>query len=223
MLGRLSPEQFRDELLESRRLLEELGGRPVIGFRAPTFSVTHRTAWAVDVLAECGYRYDSSVFPVRHDRYGVPEAPTDVHHAQGPGGGQVLEIPPMTVRWLNRNWPIGGGGYLRLFPVRLMGEVIRRRVDAGVTSMIYLHPWEIDPAQPHLPMSFPSRLRHRLGLSKTFWKLRWLLERFEFTSVEACLDQLVAGAVDRFGYGVARVVTGSIEPAEGTRPGSIRA
>jgi len=202
MLGRLGPEAFRQDLLESRQILEDVGGQAVVGYRAPTFSITHETAWALDVLAEAGFLYDSSVFPVRHDRYGVPDAPTGVHRGVGPGGGSILEIPPLTWRLAGANWPVGGGGYLRLLPVRVVGMALRSAARAGRAGMLYLHPWELDPDQPDLPMSRLSRWRHRVGLRRTEAKLRWLLGRFRFSGVRERLEALTAAAGDtRYVYG----------------------
>ena len=200
MIGRLTPEAFRRELLDSRRLLEDLSGQPVVGYRAPTFSITRETAWALDVLGECGFRYDSSIFPVRHDRYGVPDAPRFAHRGIGPGGGIILEIPPLTMRLLKSNLPVGGGGYLRLFPVRLVGRSLRAAERAGQSGMLYIHPWELDADQPILPMSRMSRWRHRVGLGRTESKLRWLLERFDFTSVRDHLEVLSTSAQEEFRY-----------------------
>ena len=201
MLRHLTPEAFRQDLRESRHLLEDLAGRPVRGYRAPTFSITHRTAWALDVLAEKGYEYDSSVFPIRHDRYGVPDAPTIPHHARGPGGGIILEIPPLTLRLAGANWPVGGGGYLRLLPRRLPARALRHADRRDAPGMLYLHPWELDPDQPVVPMSRFSRFRHRVGLRRAEGKLRWLLGRFRFTSVARQLDALRTGAVETYAYG----------------------
>jgi polysaccharide deacetylase family protein (PEP-CTERM system associated) len=202
MLGRLGPDAFRQDLLESREVLEDIGGRPVIGYRAPTFSITHETAWALDVLAEAGFRYDSSIFPVRHDRYGVPGAPAEVHRGVGPAGGSVLEIPPLTLRLAGANWPVGGGGYLRLLPIRVVGAALRRAARRRHAGMLYLHPWELDPDQPVLPMGRLARWRHRVGLGRTQAKLRWLLERFRFSAVRERLDALEASAGDaRYTYG----------------------
>ena len=201
MLDRLTPEEFRRELDDSRKLLEDLSGRPVRGYRAPTFSITHRTAWALDVLAEAGYAYDSSIFPVRHDRYGVPEAPTTAHQAQGPGGGRVLEIPPTTLRLLGHNFPVGGGGYLRLLPVRLLGHALSSLQRRGRPGMIYLHPWELDPGQPLLDMGRLGTWRHRVGLGRTEAKLRWLLRRFPFHGVLDQWEALSASATSSFVYG----------------------
>lgn len=201
MLTVQGPEEFRAGLRDSRRLLEDLAGRPVVGYRAPTFSITRRTAWALDVLAEEGFTYDSSVFPVRHDRYGVPDAPTAPHRAVGPGGGSVLEIPPLTLRLAGVNWPVGGGGYLRLLPVRVVAAALGAAARAGRPGMLYLHPWELDPGQPVLPMGRASRWRHRVGLARTGGKLDWLLSRFRFGAVAACGEALAASVDTTYAYG----------------------
>lgn len=201
MLQHLTLDQFRRELLDSRRMLEDLSGQPVIGYRAPTFSITHETAWALDVLAETGYRYDSSVFPIHHDRYGVPDAPRGIHRAVGPAGKGLLEIPPLTLRFAGTNWPVGGGGYLRLLPVRVLGRTLKTAARRGRRGMIYLHPWELDPGQPVLPMPRLTRFRHRVGLRRTEAKFRWLLRRFRFTGIGRCLDSLLEQADGAYQYG----------------------
>jgi polysaccharide deacetylase family protein (PEP-CTERM system associated) len=202
MITAMSPAEFRHDVRRARQLLEDLSGQSVRGYRAPTFSITHRTAWALDVLAEEGHEYDSSVFPVRHDRYGVPKAPPGPHWALGPGGRRLLELPPLTLRLLGANWPVGGGGYLRLLPVGLCARVLRRRARGGRCGMIYLHPWELDPHQPRLPMRRFSLWRHRVNLHRTERKLKWLLERFAFASVRDCAHDLRRQAARvRFAYG----------------------
>jgi polysaccharide deacetylase family protein (PEP-CTERM system associated) len=192
MLNRLDPERFRSELEDSRKILEDIAGTAVIGFRAPTFSITHRTAWALDVLAEAGYRYDSSVFPIRHDRYGVRQAPPTHHHAVAPSGRTILEIPPLTLSVGCFRLPIGGGGYLRLWPVRVVGMAISKSQKSGTPAMLYLHPWELDACQPPLPMSRLSRWRHRVNLGRTASKLEWLLARYSFGDVRSSLQPLLA-------------------------------
>jgi polysaccharide deacetylase family protein (PEP-CTERM system associated) len=201
MVGQLSPEEFRKDVQESRALLDDIVGRPVAGYRAPTFSVTHRTAWAIDVLAEEGYQYDSSVFPVRHDRYGVPDAPRFVHRAHGPGGGNLIEVPPLTLRLAGMNWPVGGGGYLRLLPVRVVAAALRAAQARGRPGMIYLHPWELDPDQPVLPMGRLTRWRHRVGLHRTADKLSWLLARFRFSTAAEVLRHVNGSSAETFSYG----------------------
>ncbi|MFP4105648.1 MAG: XrtA system polysaccharide deacetylase [Phycisphaerae bacterium] len=189
MLHKLTPRALRLELNDSRKLLEDLTGRPVSGFRAPTFSLTLQTAWAIDVLTECGYRYDSSVYPVRHDRYGVPDAPRRLHRARGPAGGELVEIPLLTRRWCGLNVPAGGGGYLRLFPLRVITGALNSCRRTGEGGMLYLHPWELDRDQPVLPMGRLTRWRHRVGLARTERKLSRLLERYRFRGASALLDQ----------------------------------
>ena len=201
MLHRLSPAEFRRELLDSRKLLEDITGKAVVGYRAPTFSITHRTAWAIDVLAEAGYQYDSSVFPVRHDRYGVPDAPRFAHRAVGPGGGNILELPPLTLRMGGVNLPVGGGGYFRLLPVRLVARGLNKARKAGQPAMVYLHPWEFDPGQPLLPMGRLGRWRHRVNLRRTEQKLRRLMARHSFLSVDQSLSVLMAGTKETYAYG----------------------
>ena len=188
MLGEMTPEEFRADLTDSRKLLEDLSGQGIIGYRAPTFSITRETAWALDVLAAEGFGYDSSIFPVRHDRDGIPGAPRWMHRAKGPGGGEVVEIPPLTARWLGMNVPVGGGGYLRLLPRGMVRRAIGHADRAGRAAMIYLHPWEFDPDQPVLTMSRMNRFRHRVNLSRTEAKLRGLLGRFEFTSAQEAVQ-----------------------------------
>ena len=200
MLGRLSPEEFGAELRDSRAILEDLSGEPVIGFRAPTFSITRRTGWALDVLAEAGYRYDSSIFPVHHDRYGVPGAPRWPHVAAGPGGGRIVELPPLTLRILGMNLPTGGG-YFRLWPLGWTSAALRAAGAAGRSGMLYLHPWELDPHQPPLPMKATNRWRHRVNLSRTRAKLGRMLERFDFTTAAEFLDAWDAREGTVFAYG----------------------
>lgn len=200
-LFHLDPRQFRQELRDSRAALQDLSGQAVVGYRAPTFSITHQTAWALDVLAEEGFSYDSSIFPVHHDRYGVPEAPRWAHRATGPAGGQVVEIPPLTGRLLGVNLPLAGGGYLRLLPAGWVGRALRSAAENDRWGMIYLHPWELDPAQPVLPMGRLSRWRHRVNLSRMGEKLRWLLGHFRFTCAREKLSAISAAELPSFSYG----------------------
>ncbi len=201
MIDTLTPEQLRRELGDSKRILEDLCGRSVGGYRAATFSITHRTAWALDALVEAGYCYDSSIFPIRHDRYGVPEAPPRPHLATGPGGSLIAEIPPLTVRLLGHNLPVGGGGYLRLLPVRLLAAAIASAQRRGQPAMIYMHPWEFDPQHPLLPMTPLHRFRHRVNLARTRSKLLHLLQTFRFTSVEQYLIENPFRTREAFRYG----------------------
>ena len=190
MLNGMTPQEFKQELIESRNVLEDISQQPVLGFRAPTFSLTRSTAWAIEVLAEAGYAYDSSIFPIRHDRYGVPDAPTAPHIAVGPNGSEILEIPPLTLSVGRMNFPAAGGGYLRLLPVRIIDLALIKAQQRDHPGMIYLHPWEVDPEQPALPISLLANWRHRVGLKRTKAKLTWLLKKYPFTSVAQKIDDL---------------------------------
>ena len=148
-------EAFRDDARRSKGVLEAITGVPVHGYRAPSYSVTTRSLWALDVLIDEGYRYDASIFPIHHDRYGIPGAPRDVHLIDRIGGS-IVEVPASTVRWGGVNFPIAGGGYFRLLPYAWTRWGIAHRNDAeGRPAIFYLHPWEIDPQQPRLT---PGRL-----------------------------------------------------------------
>jgi polysaccharide deacetylase family protein (PEP-CTERM system associated) len=172
----MNPASFREDLSASKDALEQLTGAPVVGFRAPTFSLVRQTAWALDVLAELGFLYDSSIYPVRHDRYGVPDAPRGPFLAQG-AHGEILELPPATLRAAGINLPIGGGGYFRLLPSPLMRRALalsRRDPGCGAT-VLYFHPWEFDPDQPRLPMKRLNRFRTYVGIRHSRDRLSKLL------------------------------------------------
>ena len=178
---RFDPESFRADLLRSKDVLEQVTGERVAGFRAPTFSVVRETAWAIDVLAECGFEYDSSIFPVRHDRYGIPDAPRGPFVAVG-AGRELLELPPLTYRVAGLNLPVAGGGYFRLFPPAVMRAGLRQagRAAGPNVAMLYFHPWEFDPDQPKLPLGRLSRWRTYVGVSKTTARLDGLLRGYPF-------------------------------------------
>ena len=178
----LTPSAFREDVKRSKEALEDLTGQEVLGYRAPTFSVVRRTAWAIDVLAELGFLYDSSIYPVRHDRYGIPEAPRSPYLAEGPER-DLLELPPLTWRLPGVNLPAAGGGYFRLFPPFVMERAIRqaRRSNPHPATMLYFHPWEFDPDQPRLPMRRLNRFRTYVGLHSSRARLETLLGRHQFT------------------------------------------
>jgi polysaccharide deacetylase family protein (PEP-CTERM system associated) len=178
---RLTPDEFRADVRRSKEAIEDVTGEAVAGYRAPTFSVMRETGWAIDVLAELGLRYDSSIYPVRHDRYGVPDAPRAPFRA---GGRErtLLEIPPATLRLCRMNLPIGGGGYFRLLPLFLMERAfaqVRKHCVPAVT-MLYFHPWEFDSDQPRLPLGRVSRFRTYVGTKTSRGRLRTLLTRHRF-------------------------------------------
>ena len=177
-------DEFREDVRKSRRILEDLSGTPVRGYRAATFSVGPRTPWAWQVLEEEGYAYSSSVYPVARDFYGVPDAPRTAYAPEG--AARLIEIPISTVRLANRNWPCGGGGYFRLLPYGLSKAAIHH-VNAveGVPAVFYIHPWELDPGQPRpAGASLKSRLRHYTNLSKTRDRLRRLAHDFSWDRID---------------------------------------
>ena len=191
----MTPEEFRRDLRQSRDALEQAAGAEVVGYRAPTFSVVRETTWALDVLAEEGFLYDSSIYPVRHDRYGIPEAPRAPFLARGPGGGAVLELPPAILRLPRFNLPVGGGGYFRLLPPALMEAAIRQveRDCRPAVATLYFHPWEFDPDQPRLPLRRLSRFRTYVGIGRSRGRLTALLGRHEFARAVDVARRLDAG------------------------------
>ncbi|MEW5781459.1 MAG: XrtA system polysaccharide deacetylase [Pseudomonadota bacterium] len=181
--NRLSREAFADDVLRAKGILEDLSGQEVKGYRAPSFSIdASNRAWAFETLARAGHRYSSSVYPVRHDHYGMPDAPRFSHV---PDAG-VLEIPPTTVRAFLRNWPASGGGYFRLLPYAISRRLIAHVNEIeGEPAVFYFHPWEIDPAQPRIPgIDVKTRFRHYLNLHRMEQRLERLLTDFRWDRMD---------------------------------------
>jgi polysaccharide deacetylase family protein (PEP-CTERM system associated) len=176
-----NPRTFHDDVRRSKDALEQVTGQAVVGYRAPTFSIMRQTAWALDVLAELNMAYDSSIYPVRHDRYGVPAAPRAPFLARG-NSHDILELPPATLRLCNLNLPMGGGGYFRLFPLLFTEWAIRQaeRTCKPPVAMLYFHPWEFDPGQERLPLRWLNRWRTYIGLRRSRGRLTSLLSRHRF-------------------------------------------
>jgi polysaccharide deacetylase family protein (PEP-CTERM system associated) len=193
----LDASTFRADLLRSKQSLEEAAGVPVVGYRAPTFSITRANPWAIDVLAEAGFLYDSSIYPVRHDRYGVPDAPLCPFRAHGPAHS-ILELPPLALRLGRWALPVGGGGYFRLFPTALLERGIAQiqRAHGPRVATLYFHPWEFDPGQPRLNLRGLSRFRTYVGIRRSRPRLAALLERHSYTracdAARALLESPVA-------------------------------
>jgi polysaccharide deacetylase family protein (PEP-CTERM system associated) len=189
-----SPAEFRGETERSKRLLEDLVQTPVNGYRAASYSITARSLWALDILVELGFSYDSSVFPVRHDRYGVPGSSREPYRLRTPAGYSILEFPLTTVELARYRLPVSGGGYFRLFPYFLtqwaLASVNQRE---GRPFIFYLHPWEIDPEQPRIEAGWLSRFRHYNNLDRCEPRLRQLIADFEFGTVESVLQSLDLG------------------------------
>ncbi len=176
----LRPEEFREDTRRAKDCIEQAAGRPVIGDRAPSFSITARSSWAPAVLAELGFRYDSSIFPVLHDTYGVLDAPRRPFRLPTQSG-TLAEFPMTTFRLgFGPNLPVAGGGYLRMLPYWYTRLGLRRVWSEGLPVIAYAHPWELDPEQPRIQARLKSRLRHYTNLSKMAGRLRLLLSHGEF-------------------------------------------
>jgi polysaccharide deacetylase family protein (PEP-CTERM system associated) len=183
---RMPPESFRIELRRSVRLLEEIGGQRILGHRAPFFSITGQSLWALEILAEEGLRYDSSIFPVLNYRYGIENAPRWPYVITA-GGASLTEFPLTTWRVLGRNLPVAGGAYFRLYPYALTRAAFRRVNAAGKPVAFYLHPWELDPDQPRVPLPRRIALTHYANLGATEGRLRRLLQDFRFAPMAEVL------------------------------------
>ncbi|MFQ5901247.1 MAG: XrtA system polysaccharide deacetylase [Thermodesulfobacteriota bacterium] len=183
-----SQRSFREDIRRARKILENITGKKVAGYRAPTFSVINESLWALQILKEEGFEYDSSVFPVVHDNYGIPDAERFPSMFQVNGGEAIREFPMSTLRILGWNIPVSGGGYLRLFPYRFIRWAIKRiNVIEKQPAIIYFHPWELDPHQSRIKVGPFSRFRHYVNLDKMEGKLENLLRDFKFGTVRDCL------------------------------------
>ncbi len=207
----MTADEFCDDIRKSKKILEDAAGKEVVGYRAPSYSITEKSLWALPILAEEGYRYDSSIFPIHHDRYGIPEAPRFpfLLNLDGGHGGRevklpdfenvraldapldasngrfIVEYPISTVKFFGLNAPISGGGYMRLFPYGVIKKGLEKiNKDEEKPFVIYLHPWELDPEQPRFDnLSALSRFRHYINLDGTAEKLKKLLSEFAFSSM----------------------------------------
>jgi polysaccharide deacetylase family protein (PEP-CTERM system associated) len=181
LIYQLTPDEFRADTRRAKDTIEQAAGTAVSGYRAPSYSITRQSLWALDVLAEAGFSYDSSIFPIHHDVYGIPDSPRSPYWVNT-GAGRLLECPITTFLWRGRNMPVGGGGYLRIFPWWYTRFGIRRAQSEGLPLIVYFHPWEIDPGQPRLAGRLKSRLRHYTNLGRMETRLRKLLQSMPFTS-----------------------------------------
>ena len=187
-----TPAAFRADVGRAKKLLEDAAGCQVLGYRAPSYSITPRSLWALDVLIAEGYSYDASIFPIRHDRYGIPVSPREPFPIQR-DGGVLLEVPGSTVRVGPLNLPVAGGGYFRILPYWWTRWGIARLNSMEThAAVFYLHPWEIDPDQPRLPAGWLGRFRHYRNLDQTETRLRALLQDFRFDTVASLLGPRAA-------------------------------
>lgn len=176
--------QFQNDIASAKAILEDLSGVEIKGFRAPSFSIGRKNLWAMEAIADAGYKYSSSTYPIVHDNYGIPEGPRFAFYPLC--DRSLLEIPVTSLRWLGRNWPCGGGGYFRLLPYELSAFALNqvRRHD-GEPLVFYFHPWEIDAEQPRLPHAqWKSRARHYLNLDRTMPRLARLVSAFQWARMD---------------------------------------
>lgn len=173
-----SPDEFLDDITRAKTVLEDIVGTEVRGYRAPSFSIGTRNLWAFDMLAGAGYEYSSSIYPIRHDHYGMPDSPRFAYRV----GAGLLEVPVTTLRMFNRNLPSSGGGWFRLFPYALSRWMIEKvNRDDREPAVFYLHPWEIDAEQPRIPgIDAKTRFRHYVNIDRTEARLRSLLQDFRW-------------------------------------------
>lgn len=191
LIYKQDPRIYRDETKKARDILEDITNSAVAGYRAASYSITRQSLWALDVLTELGFKYDSSIVPVHHDLYGIPDMPRNPHTLKAPNGKEIIEFPPSTLSLPRFNLPVAGGGYFRLYPfwfTRMALKWVNRRDD--MPFIFYLHPWEIDPDQPRMEGSWFSRFRHYNNLSKCHKRMENLLDSFEFTTVGNVLREL---------------------------------
>jgi len=183
-----TPEVFKEETLRAKDILEDIIANPVKGYRAASYSITNKSLWALDILAEAGFEYDSSIFPVKHDRYGIPGSPRWPYRKTIANDKTIIEFPISTFNIANYKLPIAGGGYFRLFPYWFSKFGLRSINRASEPFVFYLHPWEVDPGQPKVEASKLSTFRHYNNLEKCFSRFEKLLNDFEFTTVSNVLE-----------------------------------
>ena len=196
-----TPQEFSSETYESKALLEDIIGNRVLGYRASTYSITNRSLWALDILKEAGFVYDSSIFPIHHDMYGIPDAPQVPSRIATPKGATLVEFPMSTAPMFGVRLPVSGGGYFRLLPYWLTRAGLSKLNHQLQRPFIfYLHPWEVDPAQPRVRTSFKSRLRHYTNLNRCEARLRRLIGEFKFAPVREVLKSQELLTVNNDGW-----------------------
>ena len=183
-------KEFREEAVRAKNFLEDQVQRAVLGYRAASYSITRRSLWALDILADAGFRYDSSIFPVRHDRYGIPDARREPHELRLPSGQRLVEFPLTTALVGRYRLPAAGGGYFRILPYGVTRWALRQVNSAGMPFIFYLHPWEIDPGQPRVAAGAISTFRHYTNLDQCEQRLRTLLAEFQFSTAAGVLQDL---------------------------------
>ena len=199
----LGPNRFRFDLRESKDVLQQITGQPVTMYRSPSFSITEKSLWALDILVEEGFTIDSSIYPVRHDRYGIPDSPTAPYTIKT-AAGPITQVPGMVCKIGRSNIPVGGGGYLRLLPWFVTESLLRRVRKADRPLNVYIHPWEFDPEQPRIQASWKSKFRHYQNLKTTAPKISRMLRTFNLTTMTEVVEQYLynQGSTDRSNHNV---------------------
>jgi polysaccharide deacetylase family protein (PEP-CTERM system associated) len=189
LIYKQAPEVFRAETAKSKQILEDLGQAPVIGYRAASYSITRKSLWALDTLAELGFTWDSSIFPTRHDNYGIPGSPEEPYRIITNSGAMLTEFPLTTARVFGQSVPAAGGGYFRQYPYALSRWLFdRASLNQTKPQIFYLHPWEIDPDQPRVPnASWFSNFRHYTNLKRCFPRLERMIDDFQFGTISESL------------------------------------
>lgn len=201
LVYRQTPDVFRDETHRSKHLLEDQAQVAITGYRAASYSITRQSMWAVDILAELGFTWDSSIFPIRHDRYGIPDSPTRPYRIRTGTGAELLEFPLTTASVGPLRLPAAGGGYFRLYPYWLSSWLFGRAAGQQGAAIFYLHPWEIDPDQPRVANAgLLSRFRHYNNLERCLPRLQRLLGRFSFGTVSAALRGVDEQAIEQVSF-----------------------
>ena len=185
-----TPEVFREETVRAKNILEDIVQQQIRGYRAASYSITEKSQWALDILVECGFVYDSSIFPVRHDRYGMPNTPEYPYVLETPKGKSIIEFPLSAAKIINYRLPVAGGGYFRLYPYWLSKMGLKQINRQKKPFIFYLHPWEIDPDQPRISANWFSRFRHYNNLGKCEARLQKLMTDFQFDTTWNVLTML---------------------------------
>jgi polysaccharide deacetylase family protein (PEP-CTERM system associated) len=195
MILKQDRKTFTEETLKAKKLLEDISGEKVVGYRAATYSITKQNLWALEVLMDAGFEYDSSIFPIKHDRYGIPNfsrEPCEITFENK----SIKEFPISTIRMFGMNFPVAGGGYFRLYPYMLSKWGLAKVNSGGLPFVFYLHPWEVDPGQPKIDgISAMTRFRHYVNIEKTEFKLRQLLKDFKVGRIDELLDSVALPAL----------------------------
>ena len=184
-----TPDEFREETIKAKQLLEDQVQVKVHGYRAASYSITQDSLWALDILADAGFTYDSSIYPVYHDKYGIPGAKEQPHVMSTLNGASIIEFPLSVFKLLRYNLPVSGGGYFRLYPFLFTEYALKSLNKSEMSFIFYMHPWEIDPGQPKIKSSFLSRFRHYNNLDKCENRLNKLLSAFNFITVSEALEE----------------------------------